>query len=299
MNDRHALTETHLDLPLFSRGKVRDTYELDAERLLMVTTDRISAFDYVLPSGIPDRGRVLTQLSVFWFERTGDVVENHLLLADAPDGLPAELAGRCMVVRRAQRIDFECVVRGYLAGSAWSEYRRAGTMAGEALPPGLRESERLPEPIFTPATKSDVGHDENVTFNRMRADVGSELADRLRDASVRLYAEAARHAEQQGLILADTKFEFGLIDDRLVLIDEALTPDSSRYWDAASWEVGKAPDSFDKQFVRDWLTDRSGWDRESLPPPLPDDVVEQTRQRYLTAYQRLTGRSLVAPGEAR
>jgi phosphoribosylaminoimidazole-succinocarboxamide synthase len=297
MNDRHALTETHVDLPLFSRGKVRDTYELDAGRLLMVTTDRISAFDYVLPSGIPDRGRVLTQLSVFWFERTGDVVENHLLTGEH-DGLPAELAGRCMVVRRARRIDFECVVRGYLAGSAWSEYRRTGTMAGEALPRGLRESERLPEPIFTPATKSDVGHDENVTFNRMRSDVGTELADRLRDASLRLYSEAAGHAEHQGLILADTKFEFGLIDDRLVLIDEALTPDSSRYWDAASWEVGRAPDSFDKQFVRDWLSEQSGWDRESLPPPLPDDIVEQTRQRYLTAYQRLTGRSLLAAGEA-
>ena len=297
MNGRDALTETHLDLPLFSRGKVRDTYRLDANRLLMVTTDRISAFDFVLPTGIPDRGRVLTQLSLFWFERTGDVIENHLL-GESYEGLPAELDGRAMVVRRAERIDFECVVRGYLAGSAWAEYRREGTMAGEALPAGLRESERLPEPIFTPATKADAGHDENVTFDRLRSDVGGDLAERLRDASLRLYAEAAAHAERQGLILADTKFEFGRIGDRLILIDEALTPDSSRYWDAASWEVGRTPESFDKQFVRDWLAGESGWDRDSTPPPLPDEVVEHTRQRYLTAYERLTGRPLFAGAEA-
>src|SRR5947209_8394963 len=221
MNDRVALTKTHVDLPLFSRGKVRDSYQLDADRLLMVTTDRISAFDFVLPTGIPDRGTVLTQLSLFWFARTGDVVENHLL-GDSYDGLPAELRGRAMVVRRAQRIDFECVVRGYLAGSAWAEYREQGTMAGEPLPAGLRESERLPEPLFTPATKADTGHDENVTFDRLRSDVGEELASRLRDASLRLYSEAGAHAERQGLILADTKFEFGLIDDRLILIDEGV-----------------------------------------------------------------------------
>jgi phosphoribosylaminoimidazole-succinocarboxamide synthase len=293
MNDRHALTETRLDLPLFSRGKVRDTYQLDDERLLMVTTDRISAFDWVLPTGIPDRGRVLTQLSAFWFERTGDVVENHLL-STAHEGLPDELDGRCMVVKRASRLDFECVVRGYLAGSAWAEYRKTGTMAGEPLPAGLRESEKLPEPIFTPATKAEVGHDENITFGRMEQEIGSELAGRLRDVSLSLYGEASRHAEQQGLILADTKFEFGQLDARLLLIDEALTPDSSRYWDATTYEVGTAPDSFDKQFVRDWLTRESGWDRDSLPPPLPDEVVEQTRERYLTAYERLTGRSLLA-----
>jgi phosphoribosylaminoimidazole-succinocarboxamide synthase len=297
MNDHHAITDTNLDLPLFSRGKVRDTYQLDAGRLLIVATDRISAFDFVLPTGIPDRGRVLTQLSQFWFARTGDVVENHFL-GDSYDGLPSELRGRAMVVRRAQRIDFECVVRGYLAGSAWAEYRRRGTMAGEPLPAGLRESERLPEPIFTPATKADTGHDENITFDRLRRDVGADLAERLRGASQRLYAEAAAHAERQGLILADTKFEFGLVDDRLILIDEALTPDSSRFWDAASWQVGRTPESFDKQFVRDWLANESGWDRESTPPALPDDVVEQTRQRYLTAYERLTGRPLFAAAEA-
>jgi len=297
MSDHIAITETNVDLPLFSRGKVRDTYRLDAERLLIVATDRISAFDHVLPTGIPDRGRVLTQLSRFWFTRTGDVVENHFL-DDSYDGLPSELHGRAMVVRRARRIDFECVVRGYLAGSAWAEYRKRGTMAGEPLPAGLRESERLPEPIFTPATKADTGHDENITFDRLRADVGGELAERLRDASQRLYAEAAAHAERQGLILADTKFEFGQVDGRLILIDEALTPDSSRFWDAASWEVGRTPESFDKQFVRDWLVSESGWDRESPPPALPDDVVEQTRQRYLIAYERLTGRPLFAGAEA-
>ena len=295
MSDHQALTQTHLELPLFSRGKVRDTYQLDGQRLLMVSTDRISAFDYVLPTAIPDRGRVLTQLSAFWFEKTRDVVPNHLL-ATSYDGLTPDVEGRCMVVKRAKRIDFECVVRGYLAGSAWAEYRASGTMAGEPLPEGLRESEKLPEPLFTPATKADAGHDENVTFERMRSEVGAELADRLKDVSVRLYDEAARHAQQKGLILADTKFEFGLIDGELVLIDEALTPDSSRYWDAKTYEVGSSPESFDKQFVRDWLTNRSGWDRDSLPPPLPDDVVEQTRERYLAAFERLTGRSLFSNG---
>ena len=298
MSDHQALTQTHLELPLFSRGKVRDTYHLDDRRLLMVSTDRISAFDYVLPTAIPDRGRVLTQLSAFWFDKTRDVVPNHLL-ATSYDGLTPDVEGRCMVVKRAERIDFECVVRGYLAGSAWAEYRRSGTVAGEPLPEGLRESEKLPEPVFTPATKADAGHDENITFDRVRSEVGGELADRLKDASLRLYDVAARHAGQQGLILADTKFEFGLIDGELVLIDEALTPDSSRYWDAEAYEVGTSPESFDKQFVRDWLTNRSGWDRDSLPPPLPDDVVEQTRQRYLTAFERLTGRSLFSNGNGR
>jgi phosphoribosylaminoimidazole-succinocarboxamide synthase len=291
MSDHQAMTETHLGLPLFSRGKVRDTYELDGDRLLMVSTDRISAFDWVLPTGIPDRGRVLNQLSAFWFERTRDVVENHML-ATAPEEVPAELTGRAMVVRRAKRIDFECVVRGYLAGSAWAEYRKSGTMAGEPLPEGLRQSEKLPEPIFTPATKADTGHDENVTYDRMRTELGDELAERMREASIKLYVEGASHAEAKGLILADTKFEFGLVDDRLILIDEALTPDSSRYWEAATYEVGSSPDSFDKQFIRDWLTDRTSWDRETLPPPLPEDVVEQTRDRYLTAYERLTGKQL-------
>jgi phosphoribosylaminoimidazole-succinocarboxamide synthase len=281
----NALLETDLNLPLFARGKVRDTYELSDGRLLMVATDRISAFDHVLPTGIPDRGRVLTQLSTFWFQRTAHLVENHLL---EPGG-----DGRSMIVRRARRIDFECVVRGFLAGSAWAEYREQGTMAGEPLPPGLRQSEKLPEPIFTPATKEETGHDENVTFGRMSGEIGEDLAERIRNASLRLYEFAGQHAERSGLILADTKFEFGLIDGRLVLIDEALTPDSSRYWDAASYRVGSTPESFDKQFVRDWLAG-SGWDRESAPPALPDEIVEQTRQRYLTAYERLVGQPLLA-----
>jgi len=285
-----ALLETRLDLPPFARGKVRDTYELPDGRLLMVTTDRISAFDHVLPTGIPDRGTVLTQLSTFWFQRTGQLQENHLLG-------PGE-DGRSMIVRRARRIDYECVVRGYLAGSAWAEYRRQGTMAGEPLPGGLRQSERLPEPIFTPATKAETGHDENITLERMSSDIGADLAGRLREASLRLYAFGAEHAERSGLILADTKFEFGLLEDgRLLLIDEALTPDSSRYWDAALYQVGTAPESFDKQFVRDWL-EQSGWDKESTPPALPDEIVEQTRQRYLAAYERLVGKPLLTGAPA-
>ncbi len=291
------VTETDLPLKLFSRGKVRDTYELGADRLLMVATDRISAFDHVLPNGIPDRGKVLTQLSVFWFSQTHAFQENHLVSGMVPD-LPPELrdrrgdlAGRFMIVRKAERIDFECVVRGYLAGSAWKEYQDSRTLAGEEMPPGLRESERLAYPTFSPATKAASGHDENITFTQLKKELGDELATKLRDASMELYKFASTLAESRGLILADTKFEFGLIDDDLVLIDEALTPDSSRYWEAATYLVGTSPDSYDKQFVRDWLI-RSGWDKESEPPRLPDDIVAQTRERYLTAYQRLVGKPL-------
>jgi len=291
------VTETDLPLKLFSRGKVRDTYELGADRLLMVATDRISAFDHVLPNGIPDRGKVLTQLSVFWFSQTHAFQENHLVSGMVPD-LPPELrdrrgdlAGRFMIVRKAERIDFECVVRGYLAGSAWKEYQDSRTLAGEEMPPGLRESERLAYPTFSPATKAASGHDENITFTQLKKELGDELATKLRDASMELYKFASTLAERRGLILADTKFEFGLIDDDLVLIDEALTPDSSRYWEAATYLVGTSPDSYDKQFVRDWLI-RSGWDKESEPPRLPDDIVAQTRERYLTAYQRLVGKPL-------
>ena len=291
------VTETDLPLKLFSRGKVRDTYELGADRLLMVATDRISAFDHVLPNGIPDRGKVLTQLSIFWFSQTHAFQENHLVSGMVPD-LPAalrerrgELAGRFMIVRKAKRIDFECVVRGYLAGSAWKEYQDSRTLAGEEMPPGLRESERLAYPTFSPATKAASGHDENITFAQLKKELGDELATKLRDASMELYKFASTLAERRGLILADTKFEFGLIDDDLVLIDEALTPDSSRYWEAATYLIGTSPQSYDKQFVRDWLL-RSGWDKESEPPALPDDIVAQTRERYLTAYQRLVGKPL-------
>ncbi len=294
------LTDTDLPLKLFARGKVRDTYELGPDELLMVATDRISAFDHVLPNGIPDRGKVLTQLSIFWFSQTDTFQANHLISGMVPDLPPAlrehreRLAGRFMIVRKAKRIDFECVVRGYLAGSAWKEYEESHTLAGEAMPRGLRQSEKLPNPIFSPATKAETGHDENITFDQMKKELGDELATKLRDASLELYRYAAEFSARRGLILADTKFEFGLVGDDLILIDEALTPDSSRYWDAAAYQVGTSPDSYDKQFVRDWLL-RSGWDRESEPPRLPEDVVTQTRLRYLTAYQRLVGKPLFPP----
>jgi phosphoribosylaminoimidazole-succinocarboxamide synthase len=291
------VTTTDLPLKVFARGKVRDTYELDDDRLLMVATDRISAFDRVLPNGIPDRGKVLTQLSIFWFSQTDFFQENHLVSGMVPD-LPSELrdrreelAGRFMIVRKAKRIDFECVVRGYLAGSAWKEYQESQTLAGETMPPGLRQSEKLVTPVFSPATKAETGHDENISFKQMKKEIGDELATKLKDASLELYRFAADLASRRGLILADTKFEFGTIDDELILIDEALTPDSSRLWEASTFVVGTSPDSYDKQFVRDWLT-RSGWDKESDPPPLPDDVVAQTRERYLTAYLRLVGKPL-------
>jgi phosphoribosylaminoimidazole-succinocarboxamide synthase len=295
-----ALTETELPLKLFAKGKVRDTYELSDDRLLMVATDRISAFDRVLPNGIPDRGKVLTQLSIFWFSQTHSFQENHLVSGMVPDLPPAlrdhreELAGRFMIVRKAKRIDFECVVRGYLAGSAWKEYEESHTLAGEEMPPGLRQSEKLAYPIFSPATKAETGHDENISFAQMKKELGDDLATKLRDASLELYKHASEHAERRGIILADTKFEFGLIGDELILIDEALTPDSSRFWDSLKYVVGTSPESYDKQFVRDWLT-RSGWDKESEPPSLPSEIVAQTRERYLTAYQKLVGKPLFPP----
>jgi len=295
-----AVTATELPLKLFAKGKVRDTYELSDDRLLMVATDRISAFDRVLPNGIPDRGKVLTQLSIFWFSQTHSFQDNHLVSGMVPDLPPAlrdhrdQLAGRFMIVRKAKRIDFECVVRGYLAGSAWKEYEESHTLAGEEMPPGLRQSEKLAYPIFSPATKAETGHDENISFAQMKEQLGDELATKLRDASLELYKHASEHAERRGIILADTKFEFGLIDDELILIDEALTPDSSRFWDALKYVVGTSPESYDKQFVRDWLT-RSGWDKESDPPTLPPDIVAQTRERYLTAYQKLVGKPLFPP----
>ena len=299
-----ALMSTDLDLPVFNRGKVRDTYELYDDQLLMVATDRISAFDVILPNGIPDKGRVLTQLSIWWFSQTHSFQENHLVSGMVPD-LPGalkhrreELAGRFMVVRKAKRIDFECVVRGYLAGSAWAEYQESGTVAGEPLPPGLVESQKLAIPIFTPATKAESGHDENISFAEMANQVGRFLADSVRDASLALYTFAVEAAEKRGLILADTKFEFGLIDGRLVLIDEALTPDSSRYWDRLRWQPGSTPPSYDKQYVRDWLT-KTGWDRQPPGPELPPDVVDRTRELYLTAYKQMTTRDLFYKEEAR
>jgi phosphoribosylaminoimidazole-succinocarboxamide synthase len=295
-----AIVDTDLPLKLFARGKVRDTYEVGPDQLLMVATDRLSAFDHVLPNGIPDRGKVLTQLSIFWFSQTDTFQENHLVSGMVPDLPPAlkdhraSLAGRFMIVRKAKRIDFECVVRGYLAGSAWKEYQESHTLAGEEMPPGLRQSEKLAYPIFSPATKAESGHDENISFAQLKKELGDELATKLRDASLELYKFGSELASRRGLILADTKFEFGLIGDDLILIDEALTPDSSRYWDSGTYQVGTSPESYDKQFVRDWLT-AAGWDKESDPPALPPEVVAQTRERYLTAYHRLVGKPLFPP----
>jgi phosphoribosylaminoimidazole-succinocarboxamide synthase len=294
------ITETDLPLKLFARGKVRDTYELGADKLLMVATDRISAFDHVLPNGIPDRGKVLTQMSIFWFSQTDTFQDNHLISGMIPDLPPAlkdhreSLSGRFMIVRKAKRIDFECVVRGYLAGSAWKEYEASHSLAGEPMPPGLRQSEKLAYPVFSPATKAETGHDENISFAQLKKELGDELATKLRDASLELYKFASELTLRRGLILADTKFEFGLLGDELILIDEVLTPDSSRYWDMSSYQVGISPESYDKQFVRDWLT-ASGWDKESDPPSLPSDIVAQTRDRYLTAYHRLVGKPLFPP----
>ena len=290
-----TLTTTHLEgLALVHRGKVRETYEVDDAHLLLVATDRLSAFDVVFDQPIPDKGAVLTRLSAWWFEQLGHLGRTHFVSAN-PDDMPEparapELAGRSMLVRRAKRVDAECVVRGYLAGSGWAEYQRTGMVCGHPLPDGLREADRLPEPIFTPSTKAEVGHDENITRDQLADLVGPGLARELEERSIALYAEGARRAEDVGLILADTKFEFGFIDGELALIDEVLTPDSSRFWDGARYAPGSSPQSFDKQFVRDFVA-ASGWNKEPPAPTLPDDVITGTRDRYVAAYERLTGRS--------
>jgi len=285
-------SEIH-DLPLIHRGKVRETYEVDDQRLLLVATDRLSAFDVVFEQPIPDKGRVLTRLSAWWFDELADLGPTHFITADLAQ-LPEaantpELDGRVMLVRRAQRIDAECVVRGYLAGSGWAEYQRSGSVVGHRLPDGLREADRLPEPIFTPSTKAEVGHDENITREQLAGMVGAELAAELEERSLALYRAGAERAKRAGLILADTKFEFGWIDGRVALIDEVLTPDSSRFWDGALYEPGSSPPSFDKQYVRDFVS-ASGWNKEPPAPALPDDVIAGTRNRYVTAYERLTGK---------
>jgi phosphoribosylaminoimidazole-succinocarboxamide synthase len=291
-----ALWQTDLaGLPPPRRGKVRDVYDL-GEHLLIVASDRLSAYDHVLCPGIPGKGKVLTQLSSFWFEKLAHVVPHHLV-ATAVEDFPAVLEphrdllrGRAVLVRKANVVPFECVARGYLAGSAVREYRANGHVCGVALPPGLERAARLPEPIFTPATKAASGHDENVDFATVASSIGPVLAERLRTVTLSLYTEAAAHAASRGILLADTKFELGEIEGELTLVDEALTPDSSRFWDAAQWRPGTEPASFDKQYVRNWL-DASGWDHESPPPTLPHDVVEGTLQRYVEAFQRLTGRA--------
>lgn len=285
------------ELTLFRRGKVRDVYAVGADRLLIVATDRISAFDVVLPNPIPEKGRVLTGLSLFWFDLIKDIVPTHLITADVreyPEPLSRharELEGRSMLVRRTEVVPFECVVRGYLAGSGWKDYRKTGAVCGIAFPPALRESERLPEPIFTPATKAEAGHDLNVSEAEMAKDVGVELTATLKRLSLAVYRRAAEYAATRGIIIADTKFEFGRIDGRVILVDEVLTPDSSRFWPAAGYAPGGSPPSFDKQYVRDYLETLT-WDKKSPAPPLPDEVVRRTSEKYREAYRLLTGREL-------
>jgi phosphoribosylaminoimidazole-succinocarboxamide synthase len=290
-----VITETQFaGLTPCARGKVRDIYDL-GDKLLIVATDRLSAFDVILPTPIPDKGRVLTQLSLFWFDLLKDVVPNHVLNAtDFPapfDKFKDDLAGRSMVVRKAKPLPIECVVRGYLSGSGWKDYRATGRICGIALPAGLRESDRLPEPIFTPATKAASGHDVNISFEQAASLIGKELAEKVRAISLEIYRRAAAYAEPRGIILADTKFEFGLLDHELIWIDEALTPDSSRFWSAALYSPGGPQPSFDKQFVRDYL-ERMQWPKTPPGPELPPEVVSATRAKYREAYRMLTGREL-------
>lgn len=295
------VTETNLPLTLFCRGKVRDTYDL-GDKLLIISTDRISAFDVVLPNPIPDKGLVLNQLSCFWFEKTRHIVPNHLITpVDTADSLrpylppkvtlPDYLLGRSMVVLKAERLPVECVVRGYMAGSAWSEYKESGTISGMPTPKGMQESQELPQPLFTPTTKADIGHDLPLNKKELEDLVGKRVARDLEEKSLAIYQYARDYARERGIIIADTKFEFGYIDGKLILIDELLTPDSSRFWDATQYIVGRSQPSFDKQPVRDWLIS-SGWNKEPPAPVLPSDVVEATTRRYREAYERLTGKAL-------
>jgi len=281
-------------LKLRGRGKVRDIYEL-GDKLLIVATDRLSAFDVVLPTPIPDKGRVLTQLSVFWFEKLADVVPHHVITASDFTGELAPYAdalkGRAMLVKRTDPAPIECVVRGYITGSGWKDYQKTGKICGIPLPASLRESDRLPEPIFTPSTKATTGHDENISFDETVARVGRKLAEQLRDTSIEIYNRAVKHTEARGIILADTKFEFGLQGDQLIWIDEALTPDSSRFWPADQYAPGRSQPSFDKQYVRDYL-EKIGWNKQPPAPALPAEVVSATTAKYREAYQRITGHAL-------
>ncbi|MFC2022736.1 phosphoribosylaminoimidazolesuccinocarboxamide synthase [Chloroflexota bacterium] len=303
MIEHSVLLTTDLPLPLFGRGKVRDTYDLGS-LLLIIATDRISAYDVVLPSAIPAKGAVLHQLSVYWFDVTRELMPNHLVAAvddayqldaylpsESRFPYPTYLAGRSMVVQKVERLPVECVVRGYLSGSAWAEYQQQGTVSGIALPAGMLESQELPQMLFTPTTKEDTGHDLPVTMDEMKKLVGAKLAEELEEKSLAIYHYARRYAADRGIIIADTKMEFGMAGGRLILIDELLTPDSSRFWDAAEYKVGRSQPSYDKQPVRDWLV-QSGWNKEPPAPVLPPEVVEATTRRYVQAYQRLTGSHL-------
>jgi phosphoribosylaminoimidazole-succinocarboxamide synthase len=286
-----------IGLPLLNTGKVRAIHDAGDDRLLLVTSDRISAFDVVMDEPIPDKGRVLTAMSAFWFDLLADVAPNHLVSTDLAD-FPAEaqdpsLAGRAMLCRKADMLPIECVVRGYLTGSAWQEYRSSGTMHGEPMPEGLQESERLPEPVFTPATKAAAGeHDENIDFGTAVELVGEDTAEQARRIAIAAYRKGADWARERGIIIADTKFELGWIDGELAICDEVLTPDSSRFWPAAAWAPGTTPPAFDKQPLRDWLSDIDGWDKRPPPPTLTDDVIEATAARYREAYERICGKSL-------
>ena len=286
------------ELKLIHKGKVRDLYAAGEKYLLIVSSDRISAFDFILPTPIPGKGALLNRISEFWFSRTSGIIKNHIVSTDideirkrvtAPEGFDWEyMRGRAMLVHRTKRVDFECVVRGYITGSGWKEYRKQGSVCGIKLPAGLKEAEKLPEPIFTPTTKADQGHDESVTFETMASALSPGLAETIREKSIALYKFATEHAGKRGILLADTKFEFGQLDGELILIDEALTPDSSRFWDAAKYRVGTSPDSYDKQYVRNWL-EGSGWDKKSSPPLLPAEVVRGTLEKYEEALKKLTG----------
>jgi phosphoribosylaminoimidazole-succinocarboxamide synthase len=293
-----VIRETNLPgIELLSRGKVRDIYAVGDDKLLVVATDRLSAFDVILDEPIPDKGHVLTQLSCFWFDRFLGLVPTHFLtanLAEYPKELQAfadQIEGRSMLVTKAQPFPIECVVRGYLAGSGWKEYRSNGTVCGIKLPGGLMDSSRLDEPIFTPATKATTGHDENISFEETVKTIGSSAAEKLRDLSIRLYSEARKYAEERGIIIADTKFEWGQVGNEIILIDEVLTPDSSRFWPKDSYAPGRSQPSFDKQFVRDYL-ESTNWDKTPPPPPLPAEVIEKTSQKYRDAYHLLTGKML-------
>ena len=301
----NVMMEAELDLPL-KRGKVRDVYDL-GDRLLIVATDRVSAFDVVLPNGIPDKGKVLTQMSAYWFDATSTVVPNHMIRVisstdnpDIPVALGPEYIGRTMLVQKAQPVMLEAVVRGYLAGSGWAEYQQSRTVCGLPLPDGLRESDALPEAIFTPSTKAEVGHDENITYQQAEEIVGADIANTVKVRSMALYLFGLDHARTAGFFLADTKFEFGVVqneqgEDEVILIDEALTPDSSRFWDSEVYQPGQSQPSYDKQPLRDWLS-ASGWDKEPPGPELPDDLIGELRERYVTAFQRVTGRELIGAG---
>ncbi|PYT12615.1 MAG: phosphoribosylaminoimidazolesuccinocarboxamide synthase [Acidobacteria bacterium] len=290
MTPKNVLLQTEVrGLKLRGRGKVRDIYE-DGDRLLIVATDRISAFDYILATGIPEKGRVLTRMTLFWLDFLRDIVPNHFLSADVT-GLPEEFEGRSMWVRRAEMVEVECVARGYLSGSGWKEYLQTGAVCGIPLPKGLRESDALPEPIFTPATKAQTGHDENISFERMAAMVGGELSARLRDLTLAIYRRAADYARSRGIIIADTKFEFGFAGSELVLADEVLTPDSSRFWPLETYKPGGAQPSYDKQYVRDYL-ESIHWNKQPPAPALPEEVARRTSEKYKEAYRALTGQEL-------